>query len=37
MTMSWTTPEIKEIYCGMEINMYAPSEDQGDTADHDLF
>lgn len=25
--MAWTKPEIKEIACGMEINMYAPAED----------
>lgn len=25
--MAWTKPEIKEIACGMEINMYGPSED----------
>lgn len=25
--MSWTTPKIDEITCGMEINMYFPAED----------
>ncbi len=25
--MTWKTPVIKEIACGMEINMYGPSED----------
>ncbi len=35
--MAWTKPEIKEIQCGMEINMYAPSEDDGRDADRDLF
>lgn len=27
--MAWNKPEAKEIACGMEINMYAPSEDEG--------
>ena len=26
--MSWTAPKIEEISCGMEINMYAPADDQ---------
>ena len=26
--MSWTAPKIDEISCGMEINMYAPADDQ---------
>ncbi len=28
--MTWTTPEISEIACGMEINMYFPADDEGD-------
>ncbi|WP_350334240.1 pyrroloquinoline quinone precursor peptide PqqA [Coralliovum pocilloporae] len=32
--MAWTTPKIKEVNCGMEINMYAPSEDE---TERDLF
>ncbi|MEM8876571.1 MAG: pyrroloquinoline quinone precursor peptide PqqA [Pseudomonadota bacterium] len=31
--MAWTAPKIKEIACGMEINMYFPADDQDD----DLF
>ncbi len=31
--MAWTAPMLEEIACGMEINMYGPSEDE----DHDLF
>lgn len=27
--MAWTKPVIREIECGMEINMYGPSEDEG--------
>lgn len=26
--MRWTTPEIAEISCAMEINMYFPAEDE---------
>jgi coenzyme PQQ precursor peptide PqqA len=26
--MSWTAPEMKEISRGMEIDMYAPADDQ---------
>jgi coenzyme PQQ precursor peptide PqqA len=26
--MAWTKPILKEIACGMEINMYAPAEDE---------
>lgn len=26
--MAWTKPAIREIACGMEINMYAPAEDE---------
>ncbi len=25
--MAWTKPVLKQIACGMEINMYGPSED----------
>ncbi|MEM1163331.1 MAG: pyrroloquinoline quinone precursor peptide PqqA [Pseudomonadota bacterium] len=28
--MVWTTPEIEEVTCGMEINMYFPAEDEGE-------
>ena len=28
MNMAWTKPTLKEIACGMEINMYAPAEDE---------
>jgi coenzyme PQQ precursor peptide PqqA len=28
--MAWTKPTIREIACGMEINMYGPAEDDGD-------
>lgn len=31
--MAWTKPNATSIACGMEINMYGPSEDE----DHDLF
>lgn len=27
--MAWTKPKLKEIACGMEINMYGPAEDDG--------
>jgi coenzyme PQQ precursor peptide PqqA len=26
--MAWTTPELEEVTCGMEINMYAPADDE---------
>lgn len=26
--MAWTKPILTEIACGMEINMYAPAEDE---------
>ena len=26
--MAWTKPTLKEIACGMEIDMYAPAEDE---------
>lgn len=32
--MAWTTPELHEFACGMEINMYFPAEDE---RDKDLF
>lgn len=35
--MAWTTPKTKEIACGMEINMYSPSEDEGREYERDLF
>lgn len=31
--MAWTTPVLKEVSCGMEINMYFPADDRED----DLF
>lgn len=27
--MAWNKPSIREIECGMEINMYGPDEDGG--------
>lgn len=36
-TMAWTTPKLKEVNCGMEINMYSPSEDEGREYEPDLF
>lgn len=27
--MAWTAPKIEEVTCGMEINMYAPADDDG--------
>lgn len=35
--MAWKKPELKEIGCGMEINMYAPAEDEGREYERDLF
>jgi len=35
--MSWTAPKLKEVNCGMEINMYSPAEDEGRDYEHDLF
>lgn len=36
--MAWTKPKANEIACGMEINMYSPSEDEGRGGeDRDLF
>jgi len=26
--MDWNTPEVEEISCGMEVNMYMPAEDE---------
>lgn len=26
--MAWIKPKLQEIACGMEINMYAPAEDE---------
>ncbi|MBB3985208.1 pyrroloquinoline quinone precursor peptide PqqA [Sagittula sp. NFXS13] len=26
--MAWNTPKIREIECGMEINMYGPENDE---------
>ncbi|MGH1458333.1 pyrroloquinoline quinone precursor peptide PqqA [Litorivita sp. NS0012-18] len=34
--MAWTKPTAVEINCGMEINMYGPSEDDRG-AERDLF
>ena len=33
--MAWTKPTLKEIACGMEINMYAPAEDDAATPEAD--
>ena len=27
--MAWTKPTLREVACGMEINMYGPAEDEG--------
>lgn len=36
--MAWSAPTLKEINCGMEINMYSPSEDEGSRGhEPDLF
>lgn len=35
--MAWTAPKLKEVNCGMEINMYTPAEDDGRESDRDLF
>ncbi len=34
--MAWTAPELKEVNCGMEINMYIPAED-GERDNEPLF
>lgn len=26
--MAWTKPTLTEVACGMEINMYAPAQDE---------
>ncbi|MCB1354850.1 MAG: pyrroloquinoline quinone precursor peptide PqqA [Rhodobacteraceae bacterium] len=28
--MAWTKPILREVACGMEINMYGPAEDDQD-------
>jgi coenzyme PQQ precursor peptide PqqA len=28
--MPWKKPVLREISCGMEINMYGPAEDEGE-------
>lgn len=28
--MEWSAPEIEEVSCGMEINMYFPAEEESD-------
>ncbi|MEM7042767.1 MAG: pyrroloquinoline quinone precursor peptide PqqA [Pseudomonadota bacterium] len=28
--MAWSKPEIREIECGMEVNMYSPDQDDQD-------
>ena len=30
VVMAWNTPEIEEVTCGMEINMYFPAETEED-------
>lgn len=35
--MTWSAPKLKEVNCGMEINMYSPSEDEGREYEPDLF
>ncbi|MDK3071893.1 pyrroloquinoline quinone precursor peptide PqqA [Sedimentitalea sp. JM2-8] len=35
--MAWTAPKLKEVNCGMEINMYSPAEDEGREYEQDLF
>jgi coenzyme PQQ precursor peptide PqqA len=35
--MAWTKPKAREIKCGMEINMYGPSEDDERGHEPDLF
>lgn len=34
--MTWRKPQIREIQCGMEINMYGPSEDDERGAGRDV-
>ncbi|GGE54692.1 hypothetical protein GCM10011517_22950 [Actibacterium pelagium] len=35
--MAWTAPKLKEVNCGMEINMYSPAEGEGREYEQDLF
>mgnify|MGYP001160975511 FL=1 len=35
--MAWTRPTLREVNCGMEINMYSPAEDEGRDYEQDLF
>jgi len=35
--MAWTPPMLKEVNRGMEINMYAPSEEEGRDYERELF
>lgn len=35
--MAWTAPTLTELNCGMEINMYAPSDDEGREHERDLY
>jgi len=35
--MAWTKPKVREIKCGMEINMYGPGEDDERGHEPDLF
>ena len=35
--MAWTAPKLREVNCGMEINMYTPAEDEGRGSEPDLF
>ncbi len=28
--MPWKKPVLREVSCGMEINMYGPAEDEGE-------
>ena len=34
--MAWKKPSVKEVNCGMEINMYAPAEDDSRETDREL-
>ncbi len=36
INMAWTKPVLREIECGMEINMYGPDNDR-DEEGRDLF
>lgn len=35
--MSWSAPKLKEINCGMEINMYSPAESEERDPERELF